>query len=259
MNPEMTRWRCTCAYDGSAFSGWQSQPDGRAVQDHLERALSRTLQVPVRVHGSSRTDAGVHARGQVFHFDGAWRHGAHTLGKALRAQVPPQVWVYRIVPAEVGFHARYSAKGKRYRYTLVEGLADPFELGRVWQVRRGLDLGAMRTAAAALIGRHDFRAFAAESGAAPEDTVKTLWRLDVVRRGRRVEIIAEGSGFLYKMVRSLAGFLARVGEGKHAPEVAAEILASRVRTQAVETAPPDGLCLERVYYEVPERYRDGCG
>lgn len=242
------RWRCSCAYFGPAFSGWQSQPDGKAVQDHLERALSRILQAPVRVHGSSRTDAGVSARGQVFHFDGAWTHGSVKLLRALRANLPDTLWVYRAVVASPGFHARYTACGKRYRYTILEGPADPFRAPLVWSVRTGLDVDAMRAAAAHLLGRHDFRAFAAESGAGPEDTVKTLWKLDCTRRGRELVLNVEGSGFLYKMVRSLAGFLVRVGEGKIPPEAAATILASKVRTQLVETAPPQGLCLMRVKY-----------
>jgi tRNA pseudouridine38-40 synthase len=242
------RWRAHCAYFGAAFSGWQSQPDGKAVQDVLERALARILERPVRVHGSSRTDAGVSARGQVFHFDAPWRHGSGKLLKALRGVLPRAVFVYHLSEAASGFHARYSACGKRYEYLLVRGAADPFEQNRVWEVRPRLDLVAMQLAAQQLTGRHDFRAFSAESEAGPEDTVKTLWRLDCSAYGRRVRIDVEGSGFLYKMVRSLAGFLVRVGEGKLPPDSATRILASKLRTAEVETAPADGLCLRRVYY-----------
>lgn len=246
--PQVQRWRGTCAYLGTGFSGWQSQPDGKAVQDFLERAFSRIVGGTVRVHGSSRTDAGVSARGQAFHVDIAWSHGAVKLLRALRANLPAELWVYRILPAPEGFHARYSSTGKRYRYRLVLGEADPFESNRCWPVRRNLDLAAMRRAAEPLVGRHDFRAFAAESGAAPEDTVKTLHALRILRTGRRVDLVFEGSGFLYKMVRSLTGFLVRVGEGRIEPEAAVRILESRVRTAEVETAPAEGLCLERVYF-----------
>jgi tRNA pseudouridine38-40 synthase len=184
----------------------------------------------------------------VFHFDAEWRHGAGKLRKALGANLPETLRVFRLGPAPDGFHARYSACGKRYRYHLVLGEPDPFEAPLVWPVRRGLDLEAMRAAAVHLLGRHDFTAFSAESDAGPEDRVKTLHRLDCLRRGRRVELVVEGSGFLYKMVRSLAGFLVRVGEGKLQAADAARILASKVRTREVETAPAQGLCLERVWY-----------
>jgi tRNA pseudouridine38-40 synthase len=245
-----------CAYDGAAFSGWQSQPDGRAVQDVVEGALRRILGVEgVRVQGASRTDAGVHALGQVFHVDAAWRHGPDKLRAALNANLPPQVRVVRMARARADFHARYGAAGKRYRYGIVQRELLPWEVGRAWSVRPGLDAAAMRAAAAVLVGRHDFRPFAASSGDEEGDTVRTLWRLDVRARGPQVDLIVEGNGFLYRMVRSLAGALVAAGQGRLAPDEIAALLRGGRRTHRVETAPPDGLVLERVWYALPASAR----
>lgn len=249
----ISRWKCLVAYDGTAFSGWQSQPDKNAVQDHLERRLGELLQAPdLRIHGSGRTDAGVHARGQVFHFDGGWRHGPERLLAALRGGLPGaiQVWAAEAVGPE--FHARFSAAGKTYHYHLVHGgWADPFTQAYAWSVPRPLDVAAMRAAAEVLRGRHDFRAFSAFGGEERENTVRTLARLDLIEDGTRLRIEAEAEGFLYKMVRSLVGALVYAGMGKLGPERIAALLASRERTAEVETAPPQGLFLERVHYPAP--------
>lgn len=246
--PAPKRWRCVCAYDGGALAGWQSQPGGQSVQDLIEARLAVILGGPVRIHGSGRTDAGVHALGQVFHFDAAWRHGAEKLLAALRSGLPPAIQIKsaRVVPSD--FHARFSAKGKRYEYRLYLGDADPFARPYSWSVFRPLDLAAMTAAAAVLRGRHDFRAFAAENGTERESTVRDLRRLDIVRRGRRVRIVAEADGFLYKMVRSLVGVLVAVGEGRLAVSEVKAILAGGRRTPAVQTAPSQGLFLVKVFY-----------
>jgi len=242
------RWRCVCAYDGTALAGWQSQPGGQAVQDLIEARLAAILGRPVRIHGSGRTDAGVHALGQVFHLDAAWRHGAGKLLAALRTGLPPSIQVKSARVVRSDFHARFSAKGKRYEYRLHLGDADPFERPYCWPVFRPLDFAAMAAAAAVLRGRHDFRAFAAENGAARESTVRDLRRLDIRRRGRRVRIITEADGFLYKMVRSLVGVLVAVGEGRLAVAEVKALLAGGRRTPAVQTAPPQGLFLVKVFY-----------
>lgn len=254
--PTIQRWKCRVAYDGTTFSGWQAQPDRNAVQDHIERRLAELLQTTVRIHGSGRTDAGVHARGQVFHFDGTWRHGAERLLAALRGGLPPTIQVGAAEPVGGDFHARYSAVGKIYHYQLIHGAwADPFEHPFTWSVPRRLDLAAMRAAAEVLRGRHDFRAFSAFGGEERENTVRTLARLDLIEAGPRLRIEAEAEGFLYKMVRSLVGALVYAGMGKLAPERIAELLRSRERTAEVETAPPQGLCLMRVHYPAP--WEDG--
>ncbi len=241
------RWKCVCAYDGTAFAGWQSQVGGTAVQDVIEARLAQLFKGAVRIHGSGRTDAGVHARGQVFHFDAAWSHGADKLVAALRA-LPSgiQVKTARVVSGE--FHARFSAKGKRYDYHVHLGDADPFTRPYCWMISRPLDVTAMQAAATVLTGRHDFRAFTALNGPEREDTVRDLRRLDVVKRGRRVTITAESTGFLYKMVRSLAGVLVAAGEGRLTPADVRKILDGRARIPAVQTAPPQGLFLTKVFY-----------
>jgi len=243
-----TRWRAVCAYDGGPFSGWQSQVGANAIQDVIEARLAAIFKGPIRIQGSGRTDAGVHARGQVFHFDAAWPHGNARLLAALRSELPPAIQIRSIRRAAPDFHARFAVRAKRYVYHLHLGDADPFSRPFCWPVFRPLDLEAMRAATALLRGRHDFRAFTALNGPAREDTVRELTRLDVVRRGRRLRIIAEAPGFLYKMVRSLTGVLVAVGEGRLTLAAVSEMLVSGQRTPAVQTAPPQGLFLEHVWY-----------
>lgn len=247
---QLPRWRCTVAYDGGGFDGWQSQPGGNAVQDVIERRLAEIFGRAVRVHGSGRTDAGVHARGQVFHFDADWRHGAAKLLAALRGGLPPTIQVTTARRVAADFHARFSATGKIYRYEIIHGgAAGPFEFRHCWAVPRALDVAAMRAAAGVLRGRHDFAAFSADSGTERESTVRDLRRLDVTARGRRIRVTAEADGFLYKMVRSLVGALVAAGQGKlSSAEIVAQ-LRGGMRTHRIETAPPHGLFLEKVIYD----------
>jgi tRNA pseudouridine38-40 synthase len=187
----------------------------------------------------------------VFHFDAHWPHDPAKLLTALRIGLPPtiQVQTARRVPPD--FHARFSAKGKIYHYALCHGgYADPFTQAYTWSMPRTLDVAAMRKAAAVLVGTHDFRAFSAiaGSGIEKEDTVRTIRRLDIVERGSRLRIEAEGNGFLYKMVRSLVGALVDVGLGRITPADIEDILASKTRTERVFTAPPQGLSLIKVFY-----------
>lgn len=242
------RWKCICAYDGTQFAGWQSQAKGVAIQDVIEARLRAVLKCPVRINGSGRTDAGVHAHGQVFHFDAVWPHGESKLLIALRTGLPPGIQIKSAKPTRADFHARFQATGKRYEYHLHLGDADPFSRPYCWMIFRELDIEAMRSAARHLLGRHDFRAFTALNGPEKEDTIRTLRRLDIIKKGRRVRIVCEGDGFLYKMVRSLAGVLVAVGEGKVAAAEVAKILKSCRRTEVVQTAPAHGLFLTKVFY-----------
>ena len=242
------RWKCVCAYDGGAFAGWQSQAGGRAIQDVIEARLAEIFKKPVRIHGSGRTDAGVHARAQVFHFDAAWRHDTAKLLAALRHRLPVEIQIKSVRAVAADFHSRFQTKGKRYVYHLHLGDADPFTRPYCWPVFKPLDFSAMQAAAAVLRGRHDFRAFTALNGPPNEDTVRDLRRFSLARRGRRIRITAEADGFLYKMVRSLVGALVAVGEGKLTPAQVRALLAARTRTAAVQTAPPQGLFLEKVFY-----------
>jgi tRNA pseudouridine38-40 synthase len=242
------RWKCVCAYDGGSFSGWQSQADGNAIQDKLEKRLKEIFREEVRVHGSGRTDAGVHARGQVFHFDAEWRHDSKKLMAALGVGLPRAVQIKSVRAVSKRFHARFSAFGKRYDYRIHMGDADPFTRPYCWPVFRPLDLLSMQHCATILRGEHDFRAFTVLNGPPREDTTRNLRRLDVLRRGKVITVTAEADGFMYKMVRSLVGVLVAVGENRLTVDRVAEILGSHVRTPEVQTAPPHGLFLTRVFY-----------
>lgn len=247
----MTRWKCVCAYDGGGFSGWQSQPRGTSVQDAIEARLGAILGVPTRIHGSGRTDSGVHAMGQVFHFDADWRHGPDKLAAALRHRLPRAIQVVSLRRAAPDFHARFSAKGKVYLYHICLGDPDPFTRPYCWAIPKPLDMAAVRAAAAVLEGRHDFRAFSALNGREPGEasgTVRSLRRFRVGVRGRRVRVTAEADGFLYKMVRSLVGAIVAAGEGKLTAGEIRSILSSGVRTAPIQTAPAHGLFLQRVLY-----------
>ncbi len=244
----LRRWKCVCAYDGTTFAGWQSQAGGTAIQDVIEARLAQIFKAPLRIHGSGRTDSGVHARGQVFHFDAAWPHATEKLLAAFRVGLPAAIQIKSIRAVAADFHARFDAKGKRYDYQVHLGDADPFTRPYCWTCFRPLDVAAMSAAAAVLRGRHDFRAFTALNGPEREDTVRELRVLAVTRRGRRIHLRAEADGFLYKMVRSLAGVLVAVGEGKLTVADVKRILESCERTAAVQTAPAQGLFLTKVHY-----------
>ncbi|MEO6002466.1 MAG: tRNA pseudouridine(38-40) synthase TruA [Opitutus sp.] len=242
------RWKCVCAYDGGPFAGWQSQAGGNAVQDVIESRLKEMFGRLIRIHGSGRTDAGVHAHGQVFHFDAEWRHGPDRLLAALRVGLTQAIQIKSVRPAASDFHARFQATGKRYTYRIHLGDADPFQRPYCWPVFKPFDLEVMRTVAAQLCGEHDFRAFTVLNGPARSDTVRTLRRLDVARAGRVIRITAEADGFLYKMVRSLVGVLVAAGESRLSPERVVAIREGCVRTADVQSAPAQGLFLEKVFY-----------
>ena len=246
--PTVRRWKCVCAYDGTGFAGWQSQQGGGAIQDVIEARLAQIFGGLVRIHSSGRTDAGVHAKGQVFHFDAVWSHGPERLRAALRVGLPPTIQVKSLRAVSTEFHARFAATGKVYVYNIYLGDADPFTRPFAWAIERPLDIDAMEAAAQVLRGKHDFRAFTALNGPPKEDTVRDLRRFELVRRGPQVRVTAEADGFMYKMVRSLVGGLVSVGEGKLSPAQLREILLSGKRTPLVQTAPPQGLFLVRVFY-----------
>jgi tRNA pseudouridine38-40 synthase len=247
----MKRWKCVCAYDGSGFTGWQSQAQGNSVQDTIEARLDAVLGTPTRIHGSGRTDAGVHALGQVFHFDAEWNHGPDKLASALRHRISNAIQIVSVRAARPDFHARFDTKGKEYTYHIHLGDADPFARPFCWPILKPMDIAAARAAAAVLVGRHNFRGFSALNGAEPaegNDAFRDLRRLEVRQRGRDLRIIAEAEGFLYKMVRSLVGALVAAGEGKLTALDIKDILTSGVRTERILTAPPQGLFLSRVTY-----------
>lgn len=246
----MGRYKLTIAYDGSDYAGWQVQPGQRTIQGELEIVLRQLTGAPVKVHASGRTDQGVHAVGQVAHCDLATPMRGLDLRKALNAVLPPDIRVLKVARAAADFHARRRAVSKEYRYFIWNGeILPPFLRRYRTHVRTRLDVEAMRVAAGLLAGRHDFSAFTANPNRAVASTIRSLMRLTVRRRGSEVIITARSDGFLYKMVRSLAGWLIRVGLGEVTPAETKTILLSRERTARVPTAPPEGLFLWRVFYE----------
>lgn len=242
-----SRWRAVCAYDGTDFSGWQSQASRDAVQDRIEAALGQVLGTAPRIHGAGRTDAGVHARGQVFHFDAAWSHPAEALRRACQTHLPTSVRLRRLEAAAPDFHARHDARGKRYLYRIGCGEPDPLQVRYRWYPGRPLDSTKLRAALPGLRGRHDFSAFAGRVDPAenPVKTVRVLAWEDEEEGGC---LRVEGDGFLYRMVRSLAGTLAKVAAGRMDPARPAALLGGRVRTPEVDTAPAAGLILDEVRY-----------
>ena len=245
---KITRWKCLCAYDGGSFSGWQSQASGDALQDVIEQRLEQVFGEKIRTHSSGRTDSGVHALAQVFHFDAPWTHGAEKLRVALQTRLPKSIRLKSIRPVRADFHSRFDAKGKVYRYHLFRGEADPFTTAYCWSVNRELDWPAMKAAAKLLRGKHDFWAFSGENDRTYATTVRDLRRLEIGRKGRKVTFTYEADGFLYKMVRSLTGALVNVGLGKLSLEEIPILLQTRKRIPAVLTAPPQGLFLVKVIY-----------
>ena len=243
--------KLTLAYDGTTLVGWQRQAEGQSVQGLLEDALARFEGAPVSVQGAGRTDAGVHARGQVASVRVTCRHDAPTLVRALNAQLPAHVRVLAIEDAGENFHARFSATGKHYHYQIRNApLVLPFERAYVWHVPEPLDLVAMRAAAAELVGTHDFAAFRS-SGTEVVDTVRTITQSELVPRDSSGLITYEvtGTGFLRHMVRAIVGTLVEIGRGQRDAGSIPALLASRDRGRAGATAPPHGLFLARVVYD----------
>jgi tRNA pseudouridine38-40 synthase len=236
-------------YDGSRYVGWQAQPNGRAVQAEVEAALETLHKAPRRVTAAGRTDAGVHALGQVCSFAEPAPLPLDAYVKGMNALLPPDVAVRAASLEPDGFDARRSASGKRYRYRIENGpTRAPLTRLVAWQVFRPLDVGAMRAAAAPLLGRHDFAAFQA-ADCASDHAVREVRRLDVEgEAGGRVEMVVEATAFVKHMVRNLVGTLVEVGLGRRDPASMAVLLASGDRTRAGPTAPPQGLCLEEVFY-----------
>lgn len=246
------RFRLTIEYDGTAYCGWQRQINGPSVQETLEQALCTLTQERVSVTGSSRTDAGVHALGLCAHFDSATRIPAQKLAFALNTLLPPDIRVRESSLAPEGFHARYSACGKLYRYAFYNARHD-CAIGRQYaaHIPLPMDECLMDEEAQALLGTHDFAAFAA-SGSVAKSTVRTIAGARVTREGERVTLCVMGDGFLYNMVRIIAGTLAEIGTGKRAPGAIARAIETGDRLALGQTAPARGLTLVRVFYEGDE-------
>ena len=246
------RLKLVVAYDGAPFSGWQSQPNRNAIQDHLENAFAKICSERVTVHGAGRTDAGVHALAQVAHADiPQRRYSAERWLAALNGLLPQTIRIMRCRFVSDSFHARFSAKGKIYRYRIWNAdVVPPLENGRVWHVREPLGRVKVAAAAALFVGRHDFRGFAANRGAAVSDTMRTIRSVRVRHSGSLISIEFEGEGFLYKMVRMIVGASVHVALDKTSLSEIRHRLEKNTRPNSSSrvVAPAAGLFLIRVRY-----------
>ena len=245
----MTRWKLTIEHDGRPYVGWQRQAQGQSVQQEIEEAITKFSGETVRLHGAGRTDAGVHALGQVAHFDLERPTDAKTVREALNHYLRPQpISILSAEEADPHFHARMSARRRRYRYIVLNREARPaLDIGRAWHVPYRLNIAAMGEGASHLIGKHDFTSFRASECQA-KSPVKTLDRLDIVSHGANLIFEVSARSFLHHQVRNMVGTLILVGRGKWLPAQVAQALAARDRTAAGPTAPPDGLYLVGVDY-----------
>ncbi|MHB8156661.1 MAG: tRNA pseudouridine(38-40) synthase TruA [Desulfocucumaceae bacterium] len=249
----MRNVKLTVAYEGTDYHGFQEQRGTGlpTIQEILESRLSGLAKRMVRVIGAGRTDAGVHARGQVVNFDaGGWNIPTERIPLALNGVLPGDIAVLRSEDVEVDFHARFSAVAKEYRYTVYNArVPDPFMWRYSFFYPRALDVEAMNEAASHLKGKHDFSAFKSE-GNPVKSTVRTLYNIDIEPGGNILQLVFRGDGFLYNMVRILVGTLLEVGLKKYPPGKVVDIIESGDRARAGSTAPPQGLCLMRVFYYI---------
>lgn len=251
----MQRWKITIEYNGAPYHGWQRQADVPSVQEAIETAIKDFCQQDVIIHVAGRTDAGVHARGQVAHFDLDYKHplDGYELMKAINAHLRPQpVSILKAEPVTEDFHARFSAHNKLYMYRIINRpgfLA--LDQGLAWHIKKPLDSNAMHKAAQVLTGHHDFSTFR-DSQCQAKHPMRTLDRLDVYIHetdgcnGQEIRIEAEGQSFLHHMVRNITGTLQLVGEGKWSADDVRAALEAKDRTAGGPTAPPDGLYLMRI-------------
>ena len=250
---ETVKFKLVIAYDGTAYQGWQVQKIGTGVQEKIEAALGKLFPVAKRIHGSSRTDTGVHALGMVAHVEiprTELKLPAARLALALNAFLPGDIRVLSAVRVPGQFHARFDATGKQYRYFVWNHPAmNPLLQNRAWHFPMKLDLAKMRAAANLFIGRQDFKSFAGTRSYEMASNIRTLTRCDLKKSGAQITFIIEGDGFLYKMCRGIVGTLVQVGQGKIPLPHVATILASRDRRVAGMTAPAHGLVLWKVFYE----------
>lgn len=247
------RYRATLAYDGSAYQGFQRQADGvPTVQAVVESAIRRVTQQSVGIVAAGRTDTGVHATGQVIAFDVAWRHDVTDLLRAVNAVLPDDIAFADLYPAAPGFHPRFDARSRCYRYTVLQvDQRRPLSCRYTWQVVSQLDLSALQSAAAILIGRHDFATFGnppQSGGSTVRDLFVSQWDASLNGDDLRFVYTVEATAFLHHMVRRMVGMLVDVGRGHLHLDEFTRIFAAADLSQATTLAPPQGLCLEKVRY-----------
>jgi tRNA pseudouridine38-40 synthase len=238
----------TIEYDGTDYVGWQIQPNGSSIQEMVEHALARLLGESVRVHSSGRTDAGVHARGMVVHFHTGRTLPIRAYQKGLNHFLPDDISVVTADTVASQFHARFSAKGKWYRYTLLPtAVSRPLCARYSWQLDESLDVEKMRLAAQYFVGEHDFSAFRG-AGSDTRTTVRRIESCSFEMQDELIHFDVHGSGFLKNMIRIMVGTLVEIGTGRRSAASIPDLLSSGNRSEAGKTAPPQGLCLMEVYY-----------
>ncbi|MBQ1506724.1 MAG: tRNA pseudouridine(38-40) synthase TruA [Erysipelotrichales bacterium] len=242
------RYKATVCYDGTNYCGWQVQKNGTSIQTVIEHALEVITKTPSSIASSGRTDAKVHARGQVFHFDSDANLKEDQWVKALNANLPEDIVIRSVEKADDLFHSRFDAVWKRYSYTVNMGEYDPFKRHYEYEYNRRLDVRSMREASKYLIGTHDFSAFNANSPEERPNQVRTIYEITVRESKGRVILEYVGNGFLRYMVRMMTQTLIEVGKKKIKPEKVKELLDAAKKNSVPFNAPPEGLCLEEVGY-----------
>lgn len=251
MPSQLHKYKITLAYDGNPYSGWQVQPNGISVQEILQQKLHVLTGKSTPVIGAGRTDAHVHAKGQVAHFTVDKPLNLYRFRHSLNCILPKEIRIINIVEVPLSFHARYSAIGKIYHYHLhIASVESPFSRLHSWHVYQQIDLKLMRDAAKFFIGTHDFSSFTNESyrGAAAQNPVRTIQRIDVVEEPGGVRLEFQGDGFLYKMIRNIVGTLVDVASGKRPIMDIPKMMAAKDRQHAGKGAPAHGLFLMEVLY-----------
>lgn len=247
------KFKLTIAYDGTNYSGWQTQKIGLGVQQKIEEAFWKLFPGVKRLHSSSRTDTGVHALGMIAHVEiprAQFKMHPRKLALAINAFLPDDIRVLAATPCPASFHARFDATGKQYRYLVWNHHAmNPLLRQQAWHVPSTVDFAAMRAAAKLLLGRHDFKSFTGTRDYEMDSTVRTLTRCDLRRSGSLITFVIEGDGFLYKMCRGIVGTLIQLGRGRFTAADLRGMLAARDRSEAGMTAPAHGLVLVKVFYK----------
>lgn len=244
----MRNIKLTIQYDGTNYSGWQSQKNSIAIQDLVARALKKLLGESIKVTGASRTDAGVHAAGQVANFKSGTKLTLLNIKEGLNRYLPNDIVVIKIQSVDMDFHSQYCAKSKLYRYTIyTNNTVTPFKRNYTVKTKFKLDLSKMRKEARALLGRHDFSSFQS-TNSERQSTIRRIYRLDVVKKGRFIYFYIEADGFLYNMVRTIVGTLVNAGRGRLKEGSLKKIIKAKTRSAAGPTMPGKGLCLMKVRY-----------
>jgi tRNA pseudouridine38-40 synthase len=245
---KMRNIKLTIEYEGTMYAGWQRQKNAVTVQEKLEEAIKRVTSEDIETIGSSRTDAGVHARGFAANFLTNSNIPASSFREALNSKLPKDIVILQSNEVEPDFHARYSCVGKQYSYTILNRVQpSALERNYVYHYKRQLDFGAIQKACGYFIGKHDYAAFRS-TGSSVKTSERTVHKAWLEKHGEKIIFYVEADGFLYNMVRIMVGTLINVGIGKIFPEEIAEIIKSKDRDRAGNTAPASGLCLEAVYY-----------